>query len=269
MSWVVFYPKTKPPLPDGDMEFGVVSSVLPSDTITGVDLTLARASNFFANNRGATGVWVIAHSGADGVYLSDGLVSAEQIAEWIHAAGIREVVLNSCENLAVARRIHELTNATVLATWTPSGKGLDDAFAYGLARRLAEHLAAGARLGDAWRAAKPLANNDYILLEGNQRVKASVINEIGANGETLRILRIEVRLESLEEEQSRLARGVERNRDDITEVKMALGGMTIRLEKNEPRSTSGIGTIALFLVGGIAVLSLVATVLVILMSSGG
>lgn len=265
MRWLVVYPIVGTPLPGAQREFDMVTSALDHASLSGRDVTLEAAARFFATHR-ASGFWFIGHSSREGLLTRDGIASAELVADWIRAAGIQEVVLHGCESTAVARRVQELTGASVLATWHKDGEGLEDGTVLFFVRRLLRELTQGMSLAAAWQNAAPSVNEDYLFLEGlGQAVRASTHNEVGPDGNVVRILRLEMRLEGMEEEQARQGRGIDRNRDDLNEIKTALGGVTIRLEDRR-FSPGAVAGVALAL---ISVIALAATALVILLSGGG
>lgn len=115
-------------------------------------------------------VWFMTHGAPDGILLSDGPLDASTLTTFIRTSEARLVVLNTCDSIQVALDIHNelLTNLICTLREVPDR----DAFFTG--KQLAFQLARGKTFSQAYLAAKPGQNKDYIFLVGKDRDKPSV-----------------------------------------------------------------------------------------------
>lgn len=110
-------------------------------------------------------IWFMTHGTEDGIMLFDGPLSASSLTTFIRTSEARLVVLNTCESIGVALEIHNelLTNLVCTLREVP------DRDAYFTGKQLAMHLARGKTFSQAYLAAKPGQNQNYIFLVGKER----------------------------------------------------------------------------------------------------
>lgn len=121
-------------------------------------------------SRGWDIVWFMTHGVEDGVLLSDGPLSASALTTFIRTADARLVVLNTCESIDVALKIHNelLTNLICTLREVPD----EEAFLAG--RALAFHLSQGKSFSAAYLASKPGQNTNYVFLVGKDKESPSM-----------------------------------------------------------------------------------------------
>jgi hypothetical protein len=107
-------------------------------------------------------VWFLGHSGPAGLQLSDGVMPAERLTQILRQSPPRLVVLNSCSNFYTANQIHDYLQCAVIGTVLDAPDL--DAFVTGAI--LANALAQGMDIAQAWQASRPPNNRVYVLLNG-------------------------------------------------------------------------------------------------------
>jgi hypothetical protein len=107
-------------------------------------------------------VWFLGHSGPAGLQLSDGVMPAERLTQILRQSPPRLVVLNSCSNFYTANQIHDYLQCAVIGTVLDAPDL--DAFVTGAI--LANALAQGMDIVQAWQASRPPNNRVYVLLNG-------------------------------------------------------------------------------------------------------
>ena len=105
-------------------------------------------------------VWFATHGTEQGVLLSGGIVSVEAIVSILRNSGVRHVVLNTCDSVHMAAAISEETGADVICTITQ----IEDRQAWRTAALLANNLAAGMSVLNAFRKSRPSQAGKYIYL---------------------------------------------------------------------------------------------------------
>lgn len=110
-------------------------------------------------------VWFMTHGTKDGILLSDGPLSSSALTTFIRTSQAKLVVLNTCDSITVALKIHNelLTNLVCTLTEIP------DQDAFFMSKQLAFHLARGKTFSEAYLDAKPGQNQDYIFLIGKEQ----------------------------------------------------------------------------------------------------
>lgn len=96
-------------------------------------------------------LFFIGHGTLTGINLTDGFLPISELCRYVKSANIRYVVLNTCESEYIALAIHHETNATVICT---IGQ-VTDTQAYATSRLLAETIAQGHSVEEAYERAKP------------------------------------------------------------------------------------------------------------------
>lgn len=145
-----------------EKEVTAVTSTLRAEVMNGyvsANMVLDRIS------QGWDIVWFMTHGVEDGVLLSDGPINASALTTFVRTADARLVVLNTCESIAVALKIHNelLTNLICTLREVPD----EEAFFTG--RTLAFHLSRGKPFLTAYLDAKPGQNESYIFLPGRDQ----------------------------------------------------------------------------------------------------
>ena len=111
-------------------------------------------------------VWFLGHSGADGLQLSDGVLSAAHFTQILRQSPPSLVVLNSCSSLHIALQVHDDLQAAVIATVLD----VPDLDAYITGAALAGALSQGKNVQDAYHDSRPSYNRQYVLLNGSIRM---------------------------------------------------------------------------------------------------
>lgn len=103
--------------------------------------------------------WFAGHSTKDGLMLSDGVLSAEELTPLIRGR-FALVVLNSCESEDAARMLQKETEAAVVATVVE----VPDRLAFQTGALFAQKLSETGDIPTAYNAARPGNNRTYVLL---------------------------------------------------------------------------------------------------------
>ena len=111
-------------------------------------------------------VWFATHGGPDGITLSDGTLPPETLTQLLRQACPGLVVLNTCTSVQTANQLHDDIGCAVIATVAD----VPDRDAYVTGTLLANALARGLSIPDAYSAAKPGRNRTYVLLNGTVRM---------------------------------------------------------------------------------------------------
>lgn len=104
-------------------------------------------------------LWFATHGSAEGVELSDGMLTTGDLVPLIRER-FRLVVLNTCSSLLVAQQIQEEANVSVIATLTD----VPDQQAHLFGSLLASNIAAGKSFYDAYKGSKRGGNKVHIYL---------------------------------------------------------------------------------------------------------
>jgi len=108
-------------------------------------------SNRIARRQKIDLLFFIGHGNLTGLQLTDGYISISDLCRYVKSANIRYIVLNTCESEYIALAIHHETNATVICTIAK----VDDNQAYATSRLLAEAIAQGLTVEEAYEQARP------------------------------------------------------------------------------------------------------------------
>lgn len=108
-------------------------------------------SNRIARHQTIDILFFIGHGSLTGLQLTDGYISISDLCRYVKAANIRYLVLNTCESEYLALAIHHETDATIICNITK----VDDAQAYATSRLLAESIANGYSVEEAYERAMP------------------------------------------------------------------------------------------------------------------
>jgi hypothetical protein len=103
--------------------------------------------------------WHAGHATKDGLVLSDGVLSAEELTPLIRNR-FELVVLNSCDSQQTAQMLQNETEASVVATIVE----VPDQLAFQTGALFARELARTGDIPTAYQAAKPGNNRTYVLL---------------------------------------------------------------------------------------------------------
>lgn len=103
--------------------------------------------------------WFAGHTTKDGLMLSDGVLSAEELTPLVRGR-FELVVLNSCDSQATAQMLQNETEAAVVATVVE----VPDRLAFQTGALFARELAKTGDIPTAYHAAKPGNNRTYVLL---------------------------------------------------------------------------------------------------------
>jgi hypothetical protein len=111
-------------------------------------------------------VWFLGHSGPAGLQLSDGVLSPSHLAQILRQSPPQLVVLNSCSSLHIAMQVHDDLQCQVICTVLD----IPDLDAYITGASLANALAAGNEIPDAYNVSRPSCVRQYVLLNGSVRL---------------------------------------------------------------------------------------------------
>jgi hypothetical protein len=114
-------------------------------------------------------IWFLGHSGADGLQLADGTLSAAHLAQMLRQAPPSLVVLNSCSSFHTAIQLHDDLQCAIVCTVLD----VPDLDAYITGALLAGALAQGLDTAQAYQVSRPAANRQYILLNGSVRLNGT------------------------------------------------------------------------------------------------
>lgn len=114
-------------------------------------------------------IWFMTHGDEKGILLSDGPLDASTLTTFIRTSEARLVVLNTCQSISVALAIHNELLTNLICTL----REVPDREAFFTGKQLAFQLARGKSFSQAYLAAKPGQNTDYIFLVGKDRDKPS------------------------------------------------------------------------------------------------
>lgn len=116
-------------------------------------------------------IWFMTHGTPSGILLSDGPLDAGNLTTFIRTSEARLVVLNTCQSIDVALAIHNELLTNLICTL----REIPDRDAFFTGKQLAFQLARGKSFSQAYLAAKPGQNKDYIFLVGKDRDKPSAV----------------------------------------------------------------------------------------------
>lgn len=157
-------------------------------------------------------LWFAAHGSGEGVSLSNGeLLTTARLIQDARNCGARLVVLNSCDSEDVALRLHHELRIDVICTVTE----VPDLDAYRTGTYLAQRLAEGMSVRDAYERAQPGRNRLYLHLQGEVEMGGS-FNDNEMRGDIRgQLEEIRMRLVRFEEKQAHV-------QDDVAEIKARL-----------------------------------------------
>lgn len=111
-------------------------------------------------------LWFATHGDEHGIVLSDGHLSTSLLTTIVRTSDADLVVLNTCSSLGVALAMHNELLTDLICTIRP----VPDKDAFLTGKQLAYHLSRGMTAMNAYTAAKPGQNRDYIYLPGSRTV---------------------------------------------------------------------------------------------------
>ena len=117
-------------------------------------------------------IWFVGHGDLDGIRLGDTSLTASMLVQALRQSPPALVVINTCESIHIATRLHEIGTA-VICTITK----VTDAGALVTNVRLAEELAAGADVTTAYERSRPDSNVEYLLLNGRARLNGQSVSD--------------------------------------------------------------------------------------------
>ena len=123
-------------------------------------------------------LWLATHGSADGVQLSDGILSASALVQQVRDR-FTLVVLNSCSSLSIAQLLQEEANTGVICTLID----VPDVQAYQTGSRLSSALAESSTVVEAYLASKPGGNRSYLYLPALSASQDSIDTLIAALNE--------------------------------------------------------------------------------------
>lgn len=172
-----------PDLPHARDEVDRVVSALHPTLVSG-NVTLQRV---MSRRSDYDIIWFVAHGSADGVHLTDEVLPPGALGTLVKKHNARLVVLNTCESAAIALALNEELSVGVIATIST----VDDRNAYATGAAFAENLAQGDSIINAYVAAKPLHNVDFLHLPA---VRSSDSRQRSSSMENDRITRLEAKI---------------------------------------------------------------------------
>ena len=110
-------------------------------------------------------LWLSTHGNADGVLLSDGILTSSALTALV-CDRFELVYLNTCSSASVAQMIQNETDATVVCTV----QDIPDADAYRTGSLFAEALAESGDYREAYDRSMPGGNRLYLCLAGKKKV---------------------------------------------------------------------------------------------------
>lgn len=127
-------------------------------------------------------IWFVSHGDANGVQLSDGHLSVGDLTAVVRASGARLVVLNTCSSRLVGLELHYELGVSVITTQAEIG----DLSAFQAGALLAQALADGLGIVEAFEASRPGQGKNYLLFHDQTKTEAAetktvlTLNEWGA-----------------------------------------------------------------------------------------
>lgn len=112
-------------------------------------------------------LWFMTHGTEEGILLSDGPMSASTLTTLVRASDAGLVVLNTCQSIHVALKVHNELLTNLVCTL----RDVPDREAFFTGKLLARELAKGKNFSDAYFDAKPGQNTNYIFLAGKEKEK--------------------------------------------------------------------------------------------------
>lgn len=127
-------------------------------------------------------IWFATHGSEAGIALSDGPVSVSDLTAVVRTSGARLVVLNTCSSRLVGLELHYELSVSVITTQAEIG----DLTAYQTGALLAQALADGSGIVEAFEASRPGQGKNYLLFHDQAKTEAAetktilMLNEWGA-----------------------------------------------------------------------------------------
>lgn len=110
-------------------------------------------------------VWFVGHGTAQGVRLSNGFIDTADLTALIRNSGARTVVLNTCDSVEVAEKLHQELGVRIVATVGAVGEPT----AYQTGTIFARRLAQGLSVTEAFNAARPGAGAVYVMVGAEKK----------------------------------------------------------------------------------------------------
>lgn len=136
-------------LDSASLEVRAITSALPTSPLIGV-VTVMDVMQLITRQSWDV-LWFATHGTAQGVQLSDGILTISMLIQLVRNSDADLVVLNTCESETAALFLSTQTRAAVICTVAPVGDG--SAFVTG--SLLAANLAAGMPVRDAFERSRP------------------------------------------------------------------------------------------------------------------
>jgi hypothetical protein len=147
-------------------------------------------------------VWFIAHGGNEGIQLEDGVLSPSLLIQLLRPHPPLLLVLNTCSSLGMGMRAHRALRCTVISTLID----IPDVLAFVTAASLAQALARGLSIPEAYDLSRPDENREYVMLNG-----AISMNSKSKHDDTNRLLaRLYMQIDELQEQVEEVKASVQR-----------------------------------------------------------
>ncbi len=108
-------------------------------------------------------IWFIAHGSREGIQLEDGVLTSSILIQLLRKHPPKLLVINSCSSFALGVRAYKALRCAVVATIID----VPDRLAYITAGLLAESLASGKDIEQAYEESRPHEDREYMLLNGS------------------------------------------------------------------------------------------------------
>lgn len=178
-------------------------------------------------------LWVVGHAGADGIPLSDGMLSPSAFTSLVRDQ-FKLIYINTCESLALAQMIQNESSATVVCTVSK----VSDATAYQTGSLFASELARTKNYRVAYNRSKPGENRDYIFLSGSPKNMAQNENENENRGNS-----------NLHQEIGRLSREISNLAQQIYELRAAQNAEITIMKSRQETSDQALASQKLVIEG--------------------
>ena len=144
-------------------------------------------ANRIARHQAIDVLFFIGHGSLTGLQLTDGFISIAELCRYVKSANIQHLVLNTCESEYIALAIHHETDATVICTIAK----VDDTQAYATSRLLAEAIANGHTIEDAYERVRPggAGPSQYRIFLNGKGASGKTTEESDENHQTIRLMR--------------------------------------------------------------------------------
>jgi hypothetical protein len=173
------------------------------------------------------GIWFATHADGNQVLLSDGFLSEAALVAYVAASGASWCFLNTCQSIALGKRLIDQTQADVICTITdtPDGEAMRTGVLF--ARQLS-------LLGDsreAYERSKPGDDRNYLYLDNyRQRQMAAIGSAGGYPAQTQQQDRLQTTMDDMRRDMGKIA-------SDVEVLKTRTGSIESRNERIETRLT--------------------------------